>query len=92
MLSEFCPDICPRADIAVALQCLRMGKVDVITYKYVIIDIYMKYNWYKYFFTDRMNFVISNCDDGKHYIMLIHDNKIRTYVFSDGMDPISSSI
>jgi hypothetical protein len=36
MLSEFCPDICPWADIAVALRCLRMGKIDVITYKYVI--------------------------------------------------------
>jgi hypothetical protein len=24
MLSEFCPDICPWADIAVALRCLRM--------------------------------------------------------------------
>jgi hypothetical protein len=24
------------ADIAVALQCLRMGKINVITYKYVI--------------------------------------------------------
>ena len=37
MLSEFYPDICPWADIAVALRCLRMGKIDVITYnKYVI--------------------------------------------------------
>jgi hypothetical protein len=27
---------CPWADIAVALRCLRMGKIDVITYKYVI--------------------------------------------------------
>jgi ABC-type iron transport system FetAB ATPase subunit len=36
MLSEFCPDICLLADIAVALQCLRMGKINVITYKYVI--------------------------------------------------------
>ena len=36
MLSEFCPDICPWADIAVALRCLHMGKIDVITYKYVI--------------------------------------------------------
>jgi hypothetical protein len=36
LLSEFCPDICPWADIAVALRCLRMGKIDVITYKYVI--------------------------------------------------------
>jgi hypothetical protein len=36
MLSEFCPNICPWADIAVALRCLRMGKIDVITYKYVI--------------------------------------------------------
>jgi hypothetical protein len=36
MLSEFCPDICPWADIVVALWCLRMGKIDVITYKYVI--------------------------------------------------------
>ena len=36
MLSEFYPDICPWADIAVALRCLHMGKIDVITYKYVI--------------------------------------------------------
>ena len=36
MLSEFCPDICPWADIAVGLLCLRMGKLDVITYKCVI--------------------------------------------------------
>jgi hypothetical protein len=36
MLSEFCPDICLLADIAVALRCLRMGKINVITYKYVI--------------------------------------------------------
>ena len=36
MLSHYCPDICPWADIAVALRCLRMGKIDVITYKYVI--------------------------------------------------------
>jgi hypothetical protein len=36
MLSEFCPDICPWADIAVALRSLRMGKIDIITYKYVI--------------------------------------------------------
>ena len=36
VLSDFCPDICPWADIAVALRCLRMGKIDVITYKYVI--------------------------------------------------------
>ena len=36
MLSEFSPDICPWANIAVALRCLRMGKIDVITYKYVI--------------------------------------------------------
>jgi hypothetical protein len=28
MLSEFCPDICPRADIAVALRRLRMGKIN----------------------------------------------------------------
>jgi hypothetical protein len=35
MLSEFCPDIRPGADIAVALWCLHMGKIDVITYKYV---------------------------------------------------------
>jgi hypothetical protein len=39
MLSEFCPDICPWADITVALQCLRIGKIDVITYKYVIIGV-----------------------------------------------------
>jgi hypothetical protein len=38
MLSEFCPDICPWADIAAALRCLRMGKIDVITYTYVIKD------------------------------------------------------
>ena len=31
MLSEFCPDICPRADIAVAFRRLRMGKINVIT-------------------------------------------------------------
>ena len=37
MLSEFCPDICSWADIAVALRCLRMGKIDVMTYRYVII-------------------------------------------------------
>jgi hypothetical protein len=37
MLSEFCPDICPWADIAVARRCLRMSKIDVITYRYVII-------------------------------------------------------
>jgi hypothetical protein len=37
MLSELCPDICPWTDFAVALRCLRMGKIDVITYKYVII-------------------------------------------------------
>ena len=37
MLSEFCPNICPWADIAVALRCLRMGKINVnITYKYVM--------------------------------------------------------
>jgi len=35
MLSEFFPDICPLADIAVALWCLRVGKIDVITYHYV---------------------------------------------------------
>jgi hypothetical protein len=40
MLSEFCPDIRPGADIAVALWCLHMGKIDVITYKYVISIIY----------------------------------------------------
>jgi hypothetical protein len=40
MLSEICPDIHPWADIAVALRCLRMGKIDVITYKYVIIFIF----------------------------------------------------
>jgi len=39
MLSEFCPDVCPWADIAVAFWCLRMGKIDVISYKYVIISI-----------------------------------------------------
>jgi hypothetical protein len=31
MLSEFCPDICPWADIALALRCLRMSQIDVIT-------------------------------------------------------------
>ena len=36
MLSEFCPNICPWADIAVALRCLRMGKIYIITDKYVI--------------------------------------------------------
>jgi hypothetical protein len=36
MLSEFYPDIYPWADIAVASRCLRKGKIDVITYKYVI--------------------------------------------------------
>ena len=36
LLSEFCPDICPWADIAVALPALCMRKIDVITYKYVI--------------------------------------------------------
>jgi hypothetical protein len=46
MLSEFCPDICQWADTAMALQCLCtcMGKIDVITYKYVInIDHYMAF-------------------------------------------------
>ena len=38
MLSEFSPDVCPWAAIAVALRCLRMGKIDVITYTYVIKD------------------------------------------------------
>ena len=33
MLSDCCLNICPWADIAVALRCLRMGKIDVITYK-----------------------------------------------------------
>jgi hypothetical protein len=47
MLSEFCPDICPWADIAGALRCLRMGKIDVITYTYVIIISYSTYRgWY----------------------------------------------
>ena len=36
MLSEFCPDICSWTDISVALRCLRIGKIDFITYKYVI--------------------------------------------------------
>jgi hypothetical protein len=31
MLSEICPDICPWADIAVAVWCLRMGKIVLIT-------------------------------------------------------------
>ena len=44
MLSEFCSDICQWADTAMALQCLCMGKIDVITYKYVInIDHYMAF-------------------------------------------------
>jgi hypothetical protein len=44
MLSEFYSDICQWADIAMALRCLRMGKIDVITYKYVInIDYYMAF-------------------------------------------------
>ena len=36
--------------------------------------------------------MFSNCDNGKYCIILIHDYEIRTYVFSDGMDPIFSSI
>jgi hypothetical protein len=36
MLSEFCPDICLWDDIAVALWCLRMGKIDVITYTIIL--------------------------------------------------------
>ena len=37
MLSEFCLDICPWADIAVAFPVLTYGQyIDVITYKYVI--------------------------------------------------------
>jgi hypothetical protein len=36
VLSDFCPNICPWADIAVEFRCLRMGKIDVITYRYVI--------------------------------------------------------
>ena len=43
MLSEFCPDIYPWADITVAFRCLRMGKIDVITYKYVINDFNIPY-------------------------------------------------
>ena len=39
MLSDFWADICPWADITVALQCLHIGKIDVITYKYVIIGV-----------------------------------------------------
>ena len=35
MLTEFCRDIRPWADIARALP-LRIGNIDVITYKYVI--------------------------------------------------------
>jgi hypothetical protein len=30
MLSDFCPDICPWADIVVALPYLRMGKIGII--------------------------------------------------------------
>jgi hypothetical protein len=44
MLSEFCPDICPWADIAVAPPVFTMGKIDVIAYNYVIIYIYQKTN------------------------------------------------
>jgi hypothetical protein len=33
-------DICPWTDIAVALRCLCMGKIDVITYKYVIMSFF----------------------------------------------------
>ena len=46
MLSEFSPDICPWANIAVALRCLRVGKIDVITYKYVITRIIIKTTTY----------------------------------------------
>jgi hypothetical protein len=31
MLSDFCPDICPWADIVVAPWCLRMENIAVIT-------------------------------------------------------------
>jgi hypothetical protein len=41
MLSDFRPDICPWADITVALRCIRMGKIDVITHKYVILNLYI---------------------------------------------------
>ena len=36
MVIMFCPDIYPWADIAVALRCLRMDNIEVITYEYVI--------------------------------------------------------
>ena len=36
VLSEFCPDICPWLIALQHFRCLRMGKIDVITYKYVI--------------------------------------------------------
>ena len=54
-LLEQCPDICPRTDIAVALRCLRtcMGKIDVITYKYVIIIFITRRNIYICITTDR---------------------------------------
>ena len=35
MVSEFGYDICPWTDIVVTLRCLSIGKIDVITYKYV---------------------------------------------------------
>ena len=37
VLSDFCPDICPWADIAVALPVSTHGQIDVITYTYVMI-------------------------------------------------------
>jgi hypothetical protein len=55
MLSEFCPDICPWADITVALRCLRMGKIDVITYNYVII-------YHSTFFCWQYLYIIDNLD------------------------------
>ena len=44
MLSDFRPDICPWADITVALRCIRMGKIDVITHKYVILNLYITHS------------------------------------------------
>jgi hypothetical protein len=37
MLSEFSPDICPWTDIAVALRCLRLGKIDRVCVKLILL-------------------------------------------------------
>jgi hypothetical protein len=42
MLSEFCPDICHGLISLWHFRSLRMGKIDVIIYKYVIISITMR--------------------------------------------------